>query len=543
MIKVNSDTKTAYKTDSVHKELEIRIPNKNITLHNSDLVAQSLSLTESIETSNNLSFTGCVAAVLKFRCADIVTDIEGEYIEVDIKALLDGTTTPPTYSEVIPLFRGYIDKSGNHSHEQNTMDITAYDALYSKINNVDVTSWYNSLPASMTIKSMRDSFFTYVEVEQETDYLPNDNIAVTKTLQDKTILGATIIKAICQVNGRFGRISRNGRFQYVHLNVGTEALYPREDLYPADDLYPSTENAVDNVSKAHYSSIEFENYRVAAIDKVQLVNKEGSIVKTVGTGFNPFTLNNNFLIWGLNASQLTSVADNLFNTIEGLWYIPATIDCVGLPYVECGDFVMMIAKRSIIRSYVLNRTLTGIQALKDNFEAVGDKEQPVYTPSVKTQIAANSYAIDREISDRQTAISSEASARAQGDQINANAIQAETVRAKSVEATKATIEQLNATNANVANLTANVANISNLVATKASIDQLNAVSARVGRIEANYITANQVDAKISTSLRTYAGRLNCTSISIGGTTYSRARTINLFDSNGNYYGQATVLST
>ena len=335
-------------------------------------------------------------------------------------------------------------------------------------------------------------------------------------------MGAKIIKAICQINGRFGRISRTGRFEYVHLVEGTEALYPREDLYPDDDIYPSDENALDNVLKAHYKDISFENYRVAVITKVQLVNKDGQIAATSGNGDNVFTLKDNPLIWGLSQSALNAVATNLYNTIQGLWYVPAEVDCVGLPYVECGDFILMTARLSIVRAYVLSRTLKGIQALYDSFSAEGDRKQPVYVPDIQAQTNANAHNITvetarattaerDEANTRQTQINAEATTRQQqinneanirANQINAVNVRCDNLSAKDAQienlvAQKANISDLNATNAYVSNLAANVANVQNLVATKANISDLNATNARVGNLEATKLNVNSLSSAIS----------------------------------------------
>lgn len=527
MIRVNQDTKDAYKAYGGHKEVNIRIPALDIILTNTDILAQSLSLTEAIESSENLTFTGCIASCLKFKCADIVEEIKGQYIECDITA---------QDTETIPLFRGYIDSVTNSSHEQMTMDITAYDALY-KINEQDVTSWYNSLTFPITMMNFRNSFFNYVGVTQEADYLPNDAMTIYKTLDNKTIKGEDIIKPICQINGRYGRIGRTGVFQYVHLVEGTEALYPREDLYPADDLYPSAENALDNVSKAHYMGINFENYRVAPIDKVQLIGKDGSIIATAGNGTNIFTVDNNPLIWDKISSDVQEAATNLYNTIQGLWYTPTDVEAVGLPYVETGDFVMCATKRSIVRAYVLSRTLNGVQALRDNFVAEGDKTQPEYTPNIQTQVNANASAIRTE------------SVRAfNAEQLNAGNISATNARCGRIEADVGSFKNLtannfSAVNASISNLRADVASVNSLVATKASISDLQAANARIGNLEATRVTASQVSSIVSSSLRTFSGTLYCNSISVNGTTFSRGRTINLFNSSGDYYGQATVLST
>lgn len=521
MVRVTDTTKAAYKSDATVKDIEVRIPDANITLTNDDILFESLELKEAIEEGDNLSFIGCIASSFKIECFNLVDDtLEGMWIEADIVAHTDD----PADEETIPLFRGYIDKVTNTTHEEFTTEIRAYDALY-RICNADVTSWYNGLTFPITVKNMRNSFFTRVGVTQVDDYLPNDSMTVNKTIEDKTISGQKIIRAICQINGRFGRINRAGSFEYVHLVEGTEALYPREDLFPDDDIYPADENALDQIAKAYYSKISFENYQVSPITKVQLVNKDGQIQSTAGNGSNAFTVESNPLIWGKSTAQLNSVALNLLNTVKGLWYVPSEVSSVGLPYVECGDFVLMAARRSIVRAYVLSRILKGIQALTDDYSAPGDKTQPVYVPSVQTQIDANAQAISTETTNRisavsaeasarASAISSEASARANADaneaSIRANQISAVNVRCDNLVARdaqitnlvaqKANITDLQATNATVGNLIARTANVENLVATKASISDLNAVSASIGNLnatKANISDLNAVNARIS----------------------------------------------
>ena len=521
MINVNQTTKDAYKNDASHKELVVKIPGAGITLRNEDILADSLELKEAIESGDNLSFQGCIAASLKVECFNLVDEtLVGQRIEADITA--DNTQT-------IPLFRGFISEVTNATHEEFTTTIRAYDALYN-INNRDVTAWYNSLTFPISMINFRNSFFSYVGVTQVADYLPNDGITIQKAIDDKVIVGEKIIKAICQLNGRYGRINRSGLFEYVHLVEGVEALYPREDLYPADDIYPAAENALDNVAKAYYKDISFENYRVSPITKVQLINKDGAIAASAGSGTNIFTVQNNPLLWGLNVNTLQAIASNLYNTVQGLWYTPSNVECVGLPYVECGDFVMMAARRSIIRAYVLTRTLKGIQILEDSFSADGDRYQPIYIPTVQTQTNANAVAITNETTrattaeraeanTRQSQINSEASTRQ--SQINAVNVRCDNLNAKDAQienlvATKANISDLQATNANVSNLNARVANVQSLVATKANISDLNATNARVSNLEANRITVDTIDSRISRTLSSWSGTLRCGTLYVNG---------------------------
>lgn len=509
MYRVTDDTRTAWKADASHKEIEIRIPAAEITLTNSDVLAESLELREAIETGQNLTFTGCIASYLKFECFNLVDEtLEGKRIEADIVALDENGDE----TETIPLFRGSIAKVTNLTHEEFTTQIEAYDDLY-KINNADVTAWRNSLTFPISLKNLRDSFFTYLGVTQKADYLPNDGISITSPqLEDAVITGDKIVKAICQINGRYGRIGRNGLFEYVHLVEATEAVYPAEDLYPADDLYPSDENATESVAKAHYYSINFENYRVAVIDRLQIVAKDGTISATIGSGTNTFTLKDNPLTWGLNSATLGQVAQNLYNDIQGLWYTPSQIEAIGLPYVETGDFVLMVAQRSIIRAYVLQRTFKGIQAATDNYVANGDRKQPNYVPSVQSQINANSMAITQEAERASGAETAERN-RAQSAENGLNnaigsvnnrvsGVYAELVDTQRLVATKASIQDLQVTN--------------NLIATKADISTLNAVNAKIDNLSAKAITTDNLRASIGGFSSIYMNTLYVNDVYITG---------------------------
>lgn len=552
MLNILEDTKQQYRNDNVHKELEIRIPSANLTLHNEDIVSESVNLTESIESGNNLSFTGCIASVFKFSCVNLVQDIAGAYIEADIIA--DDT------EETIPLFRGYVDEVTNPSHEEITTSITCYDVLY-KLSDTDVRAWYDGLTFPITIRNFRNSLCTRLNLTQEADYLPNDGISIQKTIEDKSISGLTLLKYICQINGRFGQINRYGVFVYRHLVEGTEALYPREDLYPAEDIYPADENALESVNKAHYKKVSFEAYTVNTITRVQLVNKDGEIVARAGSGSNAFTVQNNPLLYDLATSTLNGVATNLYNTVKGLWYVPATVDSIGLPYVECGDFVLVAARYSIIRAYVLNRTLKGIQSLDDRYEAKGTLNQPTYKPNIQTQVAANASKITSEVTRAKTAesglsnsISSESSRARSAESglqnginsvnIRCDQLNAQDAQIANLVAQKANITDLNATNATIGNLSAQVANVGNLVANKANISDLNATNARVGNLEAtrvtaqqvqayvgsfNFVTASQVTTAVNSALQ---GRITCGELRTGS--------ISIYDGSG-YTGLYTLL--
>ena len=55
--------------------------------------------------------------------------------------------------------------------------------------------------------------------------------------------GKDVITAICEINGCFGHIDRNGKFQWLYLEQDIQGLYPANDLYPdhAPDYLPQAE--------------------------------------------------------------------------------------------------------------------------------------------------------------------------------------------------------------------------------------------------------------------------------------------------------------
>ena len=474
MLNVSADTKTAYKSEGNLKEITITFPNKNITLTNSDIVTESLTLKECINSGNYLQFTGCIATSLSFECADFATDVRGEYIEASIQ--IEDT-------EEIHLFHGYVNEVTNRNHEDITRKITAYDVLYT-INNADVTDWYNGLTFPISLRNMRYDFFAHFGITQVEDVLDNDPMPINKTIDDEHISGATIIKNICQINGRFGQIDRFGRFIYRKLVIGTEAIYPRLDLYPSEDLFPAEENALENINKTYYKSCTYEDYKVAEVDKVQLVSKEDGIIATAGSGTNAFTVSENPLIYGKSAAELSNVAQNLYNAVHGLWYVPSKVTSVGLPYVECGDFILLATRRNIVRFYCLDRTLKGVQALEDSFVGQGDKKQPIYKSNFRTTTNKN---LEKEKSDRQKAIEQEQRERIQELEKTNRELKNEISRAKEREGQlQSSIDnlqsQINSANSGINTLNTHVSNLIGITTSQqTSINNLNSSVSNNGR--------------------------------------------------------------
>lgn len=498
--------------DSVEKQLIIEYPVSGTTLTNAEYQTETMTITESICDEQELQFGCCNASTFEIKVLDTIENFKGKKMKVSI--LLAGQDEPYQLGE----YKVYSDKP---TADRLYKDIVAYDAMYD-ILNAEVSGWYNSLIFPMTLRQFRDSFCAYVGVDQEEITLVNDDMTVEKTIDPQEIPGKTVIEAICEINGCFGHIGRNGKLRYVVLEQMIEGLYPADDLYPSDDLYPADPMGTSEVSKSMYLSCQYEDFIVQHIDKLQIRQEENDIGAISGTGNNCYIIEDNFLVYGKSAAELQIIADNVLSVIGVVWYRPAQVEARGNPCLEVGDGILLHTTHEIVYTYILQRTLKGIQALKDSYTAEGEEyrtgqvnglaksiiqlkgktnlltrtveetklEMTDMNNNLSAQISINAQQILTKVS--KDNIVSEINQTAESIKIKAERIDlVGIVNADEMVIKYATIDTLNATKLE----------LDNLIATKATMDSLNAVSSRVGSLEADHVTVsdlNGVSARLST---------------------------------------------
>lgn len=377
---VNYQYAELFKKDSIDKQLTIETDDKTTKITNVELHQEQFELTESICSESELTIGSCEAAVLKFTVSNIFLPMKDKMIT--IKTVIDNNTANPFQ---IGRYKVYSDTP---TADRTKRDIVAYDRLYDVI-NADVAEWYNTLlpekDSTTTMKAFRDSFFGYFGIEQADAQLVNDDMKVEKTVEPEELSGATVLNCICEINGCFGHIGRDSKFHYIYLEQEIQGLYPRNNLYPADDLYPREPKST-RISKSLYISAQYEDFLVKTIDKLQIRKEEDDIGVIVGSGTNAYVIQDNFLVYGKGSEELTGIANNIYGKIRGIIYRPFSADCKGNPCIEVGDAVRLPTKYEIIESYVLKRTLKGIQALRDNYEATGEEYRSTQVNSVHKSI-------------------------------------------------------------------------------------------------------------------------------------------------------------
>lgn len=366
--------------DSVDKQLSIVTDDGQIHITNNELHQEQFELTESLCSESELTFGSCEAGMVKFTVSNIFSGLKDKWITIQM--VLAGNTANPFQ------IGRYKVCSDTPEADRTKRDIVAYDALYDVI-NADVAEWYNTLlpdkDSITTMKAFRDSFFKHFGIEQAGVQLANDDMKVEKTVEPEELSGATVLNCICEINGCFGHIGRDGRFHYIYLVQEIQGLYPRNDLYPADDLYPREPKSM-RIGKNLYISAQYEDFLVKTIDKLQIRKEEDDIGVIVGNGTNAYVIQDNFLVYGKGNEELTGIANNIYEKIRGIIYRPFSADCKGNPCIEVGDAVRLPTRYEIIESYVLKRTLKGIQALRDEYEATGEEYRSTQVNSVHKSI-------------------------------------------------------------------------------------------------------------------------------------------------------------
>lgn len=364
--------------DSIDKQVKIAYDGGIIT--NEDLYSEEFELGESLCSESELRFGCCEAGVLKFKVANIFQPLKDKYLTVT--ETINGNTDAPFE---FGRYKVYSDKP---TADRRYREITAYDAMYDII-NAEVSDWYNVLlpdkTSAVTMKQFRTSFISHFGLEQEEIDLVNDSMVVEKTIEPSELSGKDVITAICEINGSFGHIGRNGKFKYVFLPKYIQGLWPANDLYPADNLYPRNPNT-ERIGSFLYINCEYEDYVTQNITKIQIRQKENDIGAIVGTGNNCYIVEDNFLVYGKSAEDLEDIAGNMFSIISDVSYRPFSAECKGNPCLEVGDAVRLATRYEIVESYVLKRTLKGIQALRDNYEAAGEEYRSTQVNSVHKSI-------------------------------------------------------------------------------------------------------------------------------------------------------------
>ena len=406
--------------DSIDKQLNIVSEDGDINISNTELNSEKFELAESLCSETELVFGSCEASVMKFTVSNTFLPMKNKMLTVSMT--LDGRVNEPYQ---IGKYRVYSDKP---TADRKNREVVAYDPMYELL-KADATNWYaNVFPTRevkkddgkteivydpVTLRYFRDNFFKWLDMDIEQISLVNDDMLIEKTIDVQLfgenatyITGKDILNSVLEANGCFGHFGRNGKFHFIYLEQSIQGLYPRNDLYPSDDLFPRDPKST-RIGKSFYIHAEYEDYLVKSIDGLQIREKENDIGVIVGGTSNPYIIEDNFLFYGKGTEELTGIANNILSKIRGIVYRPFTADCKGNPCLEVGDAIRIPTRYEIIESYILKRTLKGIQALRDSLEAEGEESRTGNVNGIHNsiiQLKGKSNVLERTIEETRSTI-------------------------------------------------------------------------------------------------------------------------------------------
>lgn len=385
---INSNLKEKYWDSATDKQMVISVVGTNQKIDNSMLEIGTFALEESLCSESELKFGACEANCVKFTARNTAGNIIGKTISIE--ETIDGDSQNPMPYGVFKV------ASDVPTADRTKRQITAYDAMYDII-NTDVKSWYAGLSFPMTLKQFRNSFFAYLGIAQVETSLANDSMTVNKTIvatqtddssavtEESAISGKTVVTAICEINGCFGNMNRDGKFEYVFLKAITSALYPAEDLFPSDNLFPSDANTESMTG--HYITFDYEDFQSKAITQLEIKTSEDNAGAIVGTAGNNYSITGNFLVSDKTGAELEQIANNLLPIMAKAAYTPIkSCTCVGNPCLTLGEPIRFNTTREIVETYLLQRTLTGVQSKRDSISAQGTQTHSAKVNSIRDTI-------------------------------------------------------------------------------------------------------------------------------------------------------------
>lgn len=385
---INSSLKEKYWDSSTDKQMVISVVGTNQKIDNSMLEIGTFALEESLCSESELKFGACEANCVKFTARNTAGNIIGK--KISIEETIDGDSENPMPYGIFKV------ASDVPTADRTKRQITAYDAMYDII-NTDVKSWYAGLSFPMTLRQFRNSFFAHLGIAQVETSLVNDSMTVNKTIvatqtddssavtEESAISGKTVVTAICEINGCFGNINREGKFEYIFLKAITSALYPAEDLFPSDNLFPSDANTESMTG--HYIAFDYEDFQSKAITQLEIKTSEDNAGAIVGTAGNNYSITGNFLVSDKTGAELEQIANNLLPIMAKAEYTPIkSCTCVGNPCLTLGEPIRFNTTREIVETYLLQRTITGVQSKRDSISAQGTQTHSAKVNSIRDKI-------------------------------------------------------------------------------------------------------------------------------------------------------------
>ena len=204
-------------------------------------------------------------------------------------------------------------------------------------------------------------------------------ISTTQISNTQNMTIRELQSAVYEINCQYGKLDRVTDL-FSGVTLGSNALYPYDTLYPLDSLYPQGGAERGNFSmygklwadenNVHSFRYLFITYKGTVTESGQTTEVEKTMQLTINAdGTDDYYVNNNWLfkniVW--DDADIAEYGRVMCLDMQNITWFPFELWCAGLPYIETGDEVEINLDEQAYTSYVLRRSLNGIQNLQDDF--------------------------------------------------------------------------------------------------------------------------------------------------------------------------------
>lgn len=215
----------------------------------------------------------------------------------------------------------------------------------------DCSEWFNTRTYPLTLQSLFEKLCLKVGVAYSSEGMVNATMIVQKMTEVSGITGRDILKWIGEASASFPHFGRDGILRLKTLQTSEKVNVP------------------------YYFNVKEKEYVVPAIDKLQINTEEDDIGVIVGDGMNLYTITANPLLFTSSDADLRPVAENIFNAIKDISYIPFELKTKGNPLLEIGDVLSTETRKRNLDMLVLNQSIKGAKSIITEAKATGSESR------------------------------------------------------------------------------------------------------------------------------------------------------------------------
>ena len=229
----------------------------------------------------------------------------------------------------------------------NQCKITAYDRI-SRLDR-DLTQFLESLDGwPYTLYDFAQLVCSVCNLVLLNEAIPNGDWQIEK-FSVAGVTGRQLMQWVGQACARFCRATPDGMVEFAWYTPNDIPISPTEAKY--------------------LQTLQFADYQVMPVDKVQIRQTETDVGAVYGTGSNAYVITGNPLLATDTLAPLQTVAQVLYDTLQAVSYTPCKVRIPATMQIQAGD-ILHITDRNGKRfsMYVMTKVQSG---QTDTLECVG----------------------------------------------------------------------------------------------------------------------------------------------------------------------------